>query len=126
MYKLFSREDYISFATQITDASDAKNLLDFIIHLLHNDNRLTNLNGFVDVNQRARRFMLKVITKTPVIPESLIMTGIRTAEHDHIARGGFGHVFKGTLRGESVALKVLYKPDNNVVSYSYQCRNVFA
>ena len=126
MYKLFSREDYISFATQITDASDAKNLLDFIIHLLHNDNRLTNLNGFVDVNQRARRFMLKVITKTPVIPESLIMTGIRTAEHDHIARGGFGHVFKGTLRGESVALKVLYKPDNNVVSYSYQCRSVFA
>ena len=126
MYKLFSREDYISFATQITDASDAKNLLDFIIHLLHDDNHVINLNGFVDVNQRARRFMLKVITKTPVIPESLIMTGIRTAEHDHIARGGFGHVFKGTLRGESVALKVLYKPDSNVVSYSYQCRNVFA
>lgn len=125
MCKLLSRADYISFAAQLTDASDAKNLLDFIILLLHDNSRLTNLNGIVDIKQRARRFMLKVITKMPVIPESLIMTGIRTAEHDHIGRGGFGHVFKGTLQGESVALKVLYKPDNNVVSYSYQRRNVF-
>ena len=69
--------------------------------------------------------MLKVITKTPVLPESLIVTGIRIpAQHDYIGRGGFGHVFKGELRGDIVALKVLYKADNNVVSYSYQSQDV--
>ena len=77
------------------------------------------------LKRRARRFMLKVITKTPVIPESLTVTGVRTAEHDHIGRGGFGYVFKGELQGDIVALKVLYKVDNNVVGCSYQCRNFF-
>ena len=116
MIKLFSREDYVSFAAQLTDVSDVKNLLDFILHMLH-DPRLTNLNGVVDIKGRARRSMLKVITKTPVIPESLIVTGIRIpAQHHYIGRGGFGHVFKGKLRGDTVALKVLYKADNNVVS----------
>jgi hypothetical protein len=64
--------------------------------------------------------MLKVITKTPVIPESLIVTGISIpAEHDYIVRGGFGDVFKGELRGDVVAVKVLYKAEDNVVSCFY-------
>ena len=54
-----------------------------------------------------------MLTKTPVIPESLIVTGIRAAERDQIGLGGFGHVFKGDLRGKAVALKVA---DNNIVS----------
>jgi hypothetical protein len=115
MRKLFSREDYVSFAAQLNDVSDAKNLLDFILDLFH-DGRITNLSGTVDIKRRGRRFMLKVITRTPVIPESLIVTGIRTAEHDRIGLGGFGHVFKGDLCGKAVALKVLFKADNNVVS----------
>ena len=69
--------------------------------------------------------MIKVITKTPVIPESLIVTGIRMpAEHAYIARGGFGHVFKGELWGKAVALKVLHKADNKIVSCPYQCHVV--
>jgi hypothetical protein len=103
-------------AAQVTDVSDAKNLLDFMLHLALHD-RLTNLSGTVDIKRRARQFMLKVITKSPVIPESLIVSGIRMpAEHDYIGRGGFGHVVKGELRGNAVALKVLYKADNDVVS----------
>ncbi|KAF8730338.1 hypothetical protein AX14_005639 [Amanita brunnescens Koide BX004] len=111
--KLFSREDYVSFAAQVTNISVAKDLLDFILHLLH-DPRLMTLNGTMDIKRRGRRFIMKVITKTPVIPESLIVTGIKTAEHDHVGRGGFGHVFMGELQGNAVALKVLYKADNNV------------
>ena len=125
MCNLLSREDYVSFAARVTDVSDAKNLLDFILHLLH-DSRLTNfLNGIVDVKQRGRRFMLKVIKRMPVLPESLNVTGIKIpAQHDYIGRGGFGHVVKGELRGDIVALKVLYKADNNIVSYSYQTQDV--
>ena len=121
--KVFSREDYVSFAAQVTNISVAKDLLDFILHLLH-DPRLMTLNGTMDIKRRGRRFIMKVITKTPVIPESLIVTRIRTAEHDHVGRGGFGHVFMGELQGNAVALKVLYKADNNVVSSSYQCHYV--
>jgi len=39
-------------------------------------------------------------------------------ERDYIGGGGFGRVFKGELQGRAVALKVLYKPNNNVVSRS--------
>ena len=68
--------------------------------------------------------MLKVITKTPVIPKSLIVTGITMpAERDSIGYGGFGHVFKGKRGRKNVALKVVYKADNNVVSCSYQCHD---
>jgi hypothetical protein len=124
MCKLFSMEDYVSLAARLTDVSDAKNILDFMLHLLH-DSRLTTLDGIVDVKRRGRRFMLKVITKTPVLPESLNVTGIRIpAQRDYIGRGGFGHVFKAKLRGDIVALKVLYKVDNNVVSCLYQSQDV--
>ena len=121
MIKLFSREDYVSFAAQLNDVSDAKNLLDLLLHLLQDGRRLTNQNGTVDIKRRGRRFIMKVITKMPIIPESLVVTGIKIpAEHDYIGRGGFGHVFKGELQGKEVALKVLYKLDSNAVSCSYQ------
>ena len=63
--------------------------------------------------------MMKVITKTPVIPTSLIVTGITMpAERDYIGGGGYGHVYKGELGGTTVALKVLYKANNSVVGPS--------
>ena len=68
--------------------------------------------------------MLKVIKKMPVLPESLNVTEIRIpAQHDYIGHGGFGHVFKGELRGDIVALKLLYKADNNIVSCLHQSQN---
>ena len=69
--------------------------------------------------------MLKVIKKMPVLPESLNVTEIRIpAQHDYIGHGGFGHVFKGELRGDIVALKLLYKADNNIVSCFHQSQDV--
>ncbi len=69
--------------------------------------------------------MFKIITKTPVIPWSLIATGvIQPAEEDYIGGGGFGRVYKSGLKGEAVALKVLYKSDNNAVSP--MCRSYIA
>ncbi len=63
--------------------------------------------------------MFKIITRIPVIPPSLIVTGVSIPEkRDHIGIGGFGRVFKGKLQGAVVALKLLYKSDNYVVSLS--------
>ena len=121
--RLFSRDDYHSFAAQIADDSDAENMLDFILEVLR------DLDGywyFLDIDRRARRFMLKVIKKTPVLPESLNVTGIRIPAQHYIGRGGFGQVFKGELRGEVVALKLLYKTDNNFVSYFHQSQHVIS
>jgi hypothetical protein len=113
-------KDYVKITEQLSDTeSDVNNMLDFILHLVCN-NRLSNPNATLpDANWRARRLMIKVITKTPVIPTSLLLTGvIRPAESEYIGAGGFGHVYKGELRGRAVALKVLYKADNSVVSPS--------
>ena len=37
------------------------------------------------------------------------------ANREYIGSGGFGQILKGELRGDAVALKVLYKTDNDVV-----------
>ena len=39
-----------------------------------------------------------------------------SAERNYIGCGGFGHVFEAKMGEEVVALKELYKPDNDVVS----------
>ena len=116
MCKLFSRDDYHNFAVQLADASDAENMLDFILQVLRDYHLIPKLDESLDIKRRGRRFILKVITKTPILPESLNVTGIRIPAQHHIGLGGFGHVFKGEQRGDTVALKVLYKVDNNVVS----------
>ncbi|KAF8722714.1 hypothetical protein AX14_009652 [Amanita brunnescens Koide BX004] len=110
VHKLLFMKDYVNIAHNLRDVSDVKDLLDFVLFLL--------LNGHLsnsDASRRARRFMFKVITNTPVIPGSLFVTGISmNAQHEIIGGGGFGLVFKGKLGKAPVALKVLYKTHNNV------------
>ena len=117
--------DYVKIAEQLNDASDVNNMLNFILCLVVNGH-LSNPNATLsDANWRARRLMVKVIAKTPVVPTSLIVTGVcMPAEHDCIGGGGFGHVYKGELKGTAVALKLLYKSNNSVVSPSYRCCDV--
>jgi hypothetical protein len=87
-----------------------------MLHLLC-ERHLSKMADVMDINQRARRLMLKVTTRTPVIPWSLIVTGARIhSERSIIGSGGFGRVFKGELGETPVALKVLYKTHNNIVS----------
>ena len=43
-----------------------------------------------------------------------------SANREYIGGGGFGDILKGELRGEVVALKVLYKTDNDVVCCSFR------
>ncbi|KAF8324229.1 hypothetical protein F5887DRAFT_1147419, partial [Amanita rubescens] len=65
--------------------------------------------------RRVRRFILKIISKIPIIPPSMIVTGVSIPDdRDYIGGGGFGRVFKGERSGEVVALKVLYKSENQV------------
>ena len=119
--KLLSRDlkDYANIAEHIINDSDVEILLDFMLHLLC-ERRLSNPTSAMNINLRARRLMLKVTTRTPAIPRSLIVTEVSIkSEHSLIGSGGFGRVFKGELGGAPVALKALYKTHNNIV-----CGNV--
>ena len=123
IYNLLSNEDYFSVAEQLSQDSDAKNLLDFMLRLLR-DGLPPNMDG---IKWRARRLMFKIISRIPVIPPSLIVTGVSMPERrDSIGSGGFGRVFKAELQGAVVALKLLHKTDNNVVSPSCYCHDVIA
>ncbi|KAF8338652.1 kinase-like domain-containing protein [Amanita rubescens] len=111
IWKLLSREDYVSVVGDLSQASDAKNLLDFMLYLLR-DHRLLNQDRTVNIDQRARRFMIKVISKMPVIPPSLIVTGVRMPfKRNFFAIGALARVFKGELRGSTVGLTEYLKPD---------------
>jgi hypothetical protein len=96
------------------------NLLEFILHVLRH-RYLSNQDATMDVSRRARRLMFKIISKTPIVPRSFIITEVSMPnKRDYIGRGGYGNVFKGKFRGTVVALKELYKNDaNNHVSF--QC-----
>ncbi|KAF8325732.1 kinase-like domain-containing protein [Amanita rubescens] len=112
--RILAREDYLGVVDQLSQAPDVQNLLDFLLHLLR-DRRLSNLDTTTDINGRARRLMFKLNSKMPVIPPSLIVTGVNMpAERNYVGSGGFGRVFEGKLQEEVVALKVLYKSDNDV------------
>ena len=92
-----------------------KNLVDSILDFIR-DRRSSHLDARADISRRARRFMFKIISRIPIIPPTLIVTGVTIpAERNHIGSGGFGRVFKGELRREVVALKVLCKCDNQLV-----------
>ena len=114
----------MSVAARLGDISDVLNLVDFILHLLR-ARRLTSPDATMDFNRRARRLMFKIISTSPVIPQSLIVTEVTVpAKRDYIGGGAFGGVFKGELHGKIVALKVLHRTDDNVVSPSCPCSSV--
>ena len=90
-----------------------------MLHLLH-ERCLSSPDAIIDLNRRARRLMIKIISKMPVMPSFLFVTGVSMpANREYIGGGGFGHILKGELGGEAVALKVLYKTDNDVVCCSF-------
>ena len=72
MSEILSRNDYITLvAHRINQVSDAKNLLNFVPHMLHHYSLLPNHDSATkDLNQRARRFMLALISKTHNKPSS--------------------------------------------------------
>ena len=113
---LLRMKDYANVALQLSDA-DSELLLDLMLNLLY-CGRLS-CSEVPDANRRARRLMLKIITKMPVIPSSLFVTGVNSrVDHNYIGRGGFGFVFKGELEGTSVALKSLHKTRHDNASHS--------
>ena len=106
--------------------SDVLNFLDFILHLLR-DRRLTSQGAITDFDRRARRLMIKIISTNPVIPQSLIVTEVKVpSKRDYIGGGAYGGVCKGELQGKIVALKVLYRANDNVVSLSCPCPSLSA
>ncbi|KAF8344367.1 hypothetical protein F5887DRAFT_918167 [Amanita rubescens] len=124
--EVLSREDYVDLATQIDDPSpEASQILDHLLEMLLIYRKLgpnrtaSSVSGreftTTDITRRLRRFILKVISKIPIIPPSMIVTGVSIPDdRDYIGSGGFGRVFKGERSGEVVALKVLYKSENQV------------
>ena len=117
---LLSRDDYINFAEKLRRDEDVMNVVELALHVLrHRD--VSSSDATININRRTRRFMFKIISKTPVVPRSFIVTGVSMPEKpDYIGRGGYGNVFKGEFRGIVVALKVLYKNDaNNLVNFQY-------
>ena len=105
---LLTTNNYVNAALQLTGVSDTGLFLDFMLYLLCGGH--LSCSQVPDANRRARRLMLKMITKTPVTPSSLFVKGIAAkVDYDYVGRGGFGFVFKGELKGAAVALKLLYK-----------------
>ena len=69
--------------------------------------------------------MSVIVAKTPVMPRSLFVTGVRVGKEvdrlgSYIAGGGFRPVVIGELRGKIVVLRALYKGHTNIVS---SCRS---
>ena len=52
--------------------------------------------------------MIKLVSKTNVLPRHLFITDLEI-EPQAVAVGGFGRVFKGKCGGQPVALKMLYQ-----------------
>ena len=117
LHNLLTREDYVDAAEKLTDSSDIQNMLELILFVLRN-RYFSNLDHNMDTNKRARRLMSKIISKSPVMPRSLFLTGLTMpSDRDLIGGGAFGLVFKGEHEGKALALKVLYRTRNNVVRH---------
>ncbi|KAK2463326.1 hypothetical protein APHAL10511_004637 [Amanita phalloides] len=117
MRTLLSTDNYVDVALQLTDPLDIENILDFVIYLL--------VNGYLeipDANRRARRLMLKIVTKRPVIPRSLFVSGVSIKTNDnYIGGGGFGFVLKGEVDGSSLVHGDL-RGDNVLLDANFHAR----
>ncbi len=114
LYRLLSREDYLTGAEEINHGPDAKNILDFMLYVLHN-RYLSDPDGIEDTNRRARRLMTRVITNARVMPRSLFLTGVTVSIDRENADNG--PVFKGELRGAPISLRVVHKTRDDIVSF---------
>ena len=116
-YNLLAREDYVDAAEKLNHLSDIMNLLEFTIFVLRN-RYFANPDPNVDTNQRARRLMSKIISKSRVMPESLCLTGITIPGNHHL---DVGLVYEGEYEGTAVEIKVLYNARNisNVVRHPH-------
>ncbi|KAF8626482.1 hypothetical protein AX17_006538 [Amanita inopinata Kibby_2008] len=112
MSRVLSAKDYVNIASQIDDTQDAENLLEFLICLL--DHGLLVKTDLRDANRRARRFIIKLATKTHTIPPSLYLKDVIQSKTYPIGRGGFASVYEGRYRGIRVALKMLNNVGLNV------------
>ena len=75
-------------------------------------------NVIQDANRKARRLMLRLISKIDTVPRSLFITDVEK-DSSAIAMGGFGNVFEGKHNGQLVALKVLYKGHCKVCGFPF-------
>lgn len=114
--KLLSLEDYVDAAEQLSQPQDIKNLLEFMLFVIRN-HYFSNLDTDVGLNRRARELMSKIISKWPLMPRSLFLTGVTIpSDRDLSGGGGLGLDFKGEHEGKVVALKLLYNTRNLLVS----------
>ena len=80
--------------------------------LLEND-YLSSLNTAVlDLRNKARRLMFKIVSEKSAMPRSLVISGVKVGSNH--SGGGFADVMKGELQGRPVALKLLRKVRHNV------------
>lgn len=71
MTEILSREDHVTLVAQVEQASNAKNLLDFIPHMLHHYSGSSSHASFT-MNTRAKQFMLGVIEEMHGEPPSKV------------------------------------------------------
>ena len=115
IHRFLSGDDYINVAREINDTSVITDLVDLMLYLICHGDLSTSLHA----NDRARRLMLSIIAKTPVIPKSLFVAkGRLLTDRDLVDVGRFGLVFKTELWGELFALKVLHRTYSDNVSCS--------
>ena len=94
----------IQLLVNLTHASD----VDILILHTPRYRSLLNFDATMDANRRARRLMSKIIMKMPVIPRSLFSESLLNGR-DNIDEERPGRIFKDSLQGSPVALKVYTK-----------------
>ncbi|KAF8626480.1 hypothetical protein AX17_006536 [Amanita inopinata Kibby_2008] len=112
MSNILRMKDYVNIPSRLDDVRDAENLLEFLIYLL--DNGLLVKTDLQDANRRARRFMIKLVTKTNATPKSLYLTDVVIENQSPVDDGGFSNVYAAHYRGIRVAVKRLRNTGLNI------------
>ncbi len=58
-------------------------------------------------SQFLNRVLHRLVTKEGILPDQLLLHGVEKLGEHAVAWGGFADIWKGTVNGELVALKVL-------------------